>query len=377
MKKLTTLTVTLFFAAGITFAQNNGATVNQTGNGNNATVEQTGQLHQSSITQNTWGTGHTAVVNQNSGDENFSDILQEQRGAEAYLNQIGSMNQSRLKQSGPNIANIDQEGNSNILGQYGNLSAAAYQKNGTSFADDMNYLNLLQNGNGNKAGLWQEHHAEAVIQQTGNDNESRIYQSGTAGGTLNIASSYSMGDRNKTDIYQRGEEQDAKVVIHNGSNDNTVTMEQVNGIDNRALYEVDNGLGNTVALVQDGSENRSNLIVQHGADDNSVEITQDGTNNRGLWVINGSDADENILSISSIGNNNMATGVILGGGLNQITVEQLGNDNRVGSGTSWAAKDGVVINGHSNTISVSQLSDGNMSTNVVYGNNNLINVVQN
>lgn len=67
MKKLTTLTVTLFFAAGITFAQNNGATVNQTGNGNNATVEQTGQLHQSSITQNTWGAGHTAVVNQNSG----------------------------------------------------------------------------------------------------------------------------------------------------------------------------------------------------------------------------------------------------------------------------------------------------------------------
>lgn len=42
MKKLTTLTIALFFTAGMAFAQNNDADVSQTGNDNEAAVAQTG-----------------------------------------------------------------------------------------------------------------------------------------------------------------------------------------------------------------------------------------------------------------------------------------------------------------------------------------------
>ena len=47
MKKLSTLTLGLLFAAGSAFAQSNDATVDQTGDNNDATVNQIGTLNSS------------------------------------------------------------------------------------------------------------------------------------------------------------------------------------------------------------------------------------------------------------------------------------------------------------------------------------------
>ena len=154
MKKASTLFVAMMLSAGMAFAQNNNASVTQAGDNNLATVGQMGSDHEAVVSQDTWGTGHTAEVSQSGGSNSYSYIEQNQRGAEAFVTQIGSDNRSSLKQSGPNLATITQEGNDNILGQYSNLSKKAFQKNGTSFANDMNWLTLNQTGNDNLAGVW-------------------------------------------------------------------------------------------------------------------------------------------------------------------------------------------------------------------------------
>src|SRR5690554_6715343 len=177
MKQVSTLIVAILLTAGMACAQNGGndAAVTQTGNGNNATVDQQGSSHGVVIDQDTWGDGHNAEVYQNSGSSNSADILQDQRGADAYVEQIGSNNVAGLKQSGPNDANISQVGDGNRLGSYNNIANRAFQKNGTSFAGDMNWLDLDQVGNSNDAGVWQEHHGEVTIYQAGDNNASRAY----------------------------------------------------------------------------------------------------------------------------------------------------------------------------------------------------------
>lgn len=169
----------------MTFAQNNSAIQTQTGNDNDAIVDQAGNDNESIIDQtSSFGTGQYAEVDQN-GSENESDILQDRANAEAYIHQLGSQNQSASKQSGYNILDVYQEGNNNILSGYG-TRARAYQKNGSGiFTSDMNEIDLYQLGNGNEAGVWQEHHAEATISQIGEGNNTQIFQSGPAFGDLN------------------------------------------------------------------------------------------------------------------------------------------------------------------------------------------------
>lgn len=375
MKTLITLTTALLFTAGSVFAQSNDATVSQQGDDNSALVDQEGSNHEAIIDQDTWGEGHTAEVDQHSGTDNFTNILQDQRNAEAYVEQAGSNNESRLKQSGPNLAEINQAGNNNILGQYDDLSKNAFQKNGTSFADDKNWLDLDQLGDGNTAGVWQEHHGEVTISQEGDNNDSRAYQSGTRAESLNSSSTSMTGNDNSTDTYQDGEGNSASINIGPYLSDlNTIEMDQ-NGDDNDASFSVQMGDGNDISIDQDGSSNYSEYSVKYG-DDNTITADVDGTSNRTRFSIDtewGGMSSGNTLSVTKSGDSNYLSGSIEGDN-NSVTVLQDGNGNSVG--TSWYTKDGVDITGDSNTVDISQTSDNNSAYTSMTGNSNTATITQ-
>src|SRR5690606_27886031 len=118
---------------------------------------------------------------------------QQQRGAVAVVEQYGNANVSGITQAGPNDAGeaptqeagVYQQGDRNVLGSYANYTGRALQKNGTSFDDDKNFLDLDQIGDDNQAGVWQEHGADATIAQTGDRNQARTYQTSDPVGTVN------------------------------------------------------------------------------------------------------------------------------------------------------------------------------------------------
>ncbi|GAB4328244.1 MAG: hypothetical protein Kow0037_02420 [Calditrichia bacterium] len=375
---LTRIILALLLCVAFLWAQGNQATVSQKGDGNQADVNQQGATHQVIITQDTWGTGHKAVVNQNSGASNFGDILQDQRGAEVYLDQVGSNNEARLKQSGPNLADIDQTGNGNILGQYSDLSKKAFQKNGTSFSDDQNWLYLTQTGNGNTAGLWQEHHATATIKHIGDNNNSGVFQSGSPAGSKNEATIDVTGNANTTDINQFGEGNKASVTLDYygdagvAAEFNNVDVDQ-NGNSNRSTNLI-KGQNNIVTVSQ--TQNGSWHVLQIFGSDNNATITADGINNRGFWLLNGQ-ADLNNLDVSMTGDDNIAGGHIQGDD-NDVDVVQTGNDNLVGTDpNNWNTRDGVVILGNQNTVDIQQLSNANAAVVNQTGDNNNAVITQN
>ena len=82
---------------------------------------------------------------------------------------------------------------------------ALLQKNGTSSANDKNFLQVDQIGDDNKAGSWQEHNNSGTIYQGGDDNEASLYQhGGTAGPPINTAVISQTGDLNKAKTKQFG-----------------------------------------------------------------------------------------------------------------------------------------------------------------------------
>jgi hypothetical protein len=374
MKKLISLFVAVVFMTGMVVAQNNTATTTQNGNGNSATVDQQGSLHNSVINQKTWGEGHDAVVNQNSGSNNFSDILQDQRGADAYVDQIGTDNVSGLKQSGPNEADIDQVGNRNIVGNT-NYSDRAFQKNGNSFASDKNWLDVDQIGDDNKAGIWQEHHAEAVVYQEGSMNETKVWQSGSATGDINSVDVTIFGDENMTDARQYGEGNGIlmELGVYGGASYNTVDFDQT-GDGNYLETKLVKAKNNEVNGSQEGDDNYFRVGVK--GDRNVANMTAVGNQNRGSWGISAQFpeySEDNTLDIVVTGDGNLTTGQIAGD-FNDVDIIQTGDNNMVG--TLWYAKDGVHITGHSNAVDIMQLSNGNSSLNTVVGNGNSISVNQ-
>jgi len=380
MKKLTTLLFVLVFASSMAFAQNNDADVDQTGDDHNATVSQDGSLHEAIVDQDShFGTGHTAEITQQTGDENFAYVDQNQANSEAYITQTGSYNESRSKQAGYNVANILQEGNTNVLGQYNNLSANAYQKNGFgNGVGDMSSLDLDQIGDLNEAGLWQEHHAEASIAQNGNENDAHVYQSGTAGLAVNSAFVSQNGNLNEADVNQDGEGNSASVQQGHAaytSSSNTADIDQM-GNSNTASFGLQDGDGNEVTASQDGSGNYSDFFVEYG-NDNTISTSVVGDGNRTEFEV---DADwsvwssDNSITIDKDGDSNYVAGYVKGDD-NTVSITQDGSGNMVGS--DWYTGDGVNITGSNNTVSVSQMSDGNVSMTTVNGSNNTATITQN
>jgi hypothetical protein len=371
MKRLVSLLVAVFFMTGMVVAQNNTATTTQNGNGNNAEVEQLGKDHESIIDQDTWGEGHDAVVHQNSGDNNYSNLTQTQRGADATVDQIGSDNQSRLNQHGPNDAEIYQEGDGNVVGSYSDLQSKAWQKNGNSFPSDKNFLDVDQVGNNNKAGVWQEHHAEATILQEGSANEAYVkQQSNPAGGTLNWADIDQDGTENFADIYQKGEGNDANVRHQQNSNESYQHIEGNNNYTNGNLH----GDNNVTDQTQIGNGNWSYAVASYGAVKNTIKTEQYGSDNYAKGRVTSSYSSvskDNTMNIVQDGDMNKSYNLIEGSH-NDIDVLQDGKGNIAGTHTDY----GIIQMGDHNVADLDQLSNNNNATIHQYGNHNTANVIQ-
>lgn len=253
MKKLFFLSAMSLLTV-VAFAQNNTATVSQTGNENEAVVDQEGADHEATITQSNWGLpAHFAKVEQKGGTNNEAWVLQDQRGATVTIDQIGSDNLAKIKQSGPNDAGVEgsneagisQIGDNNEVLNH-NFSGNAFQKNGTSFDNDKNWLQVDQIGNENQAGIWQEHHNDATISQVGDGNDASVYQVSVAGGEVNVAG-----------IEQEG-------------NDNSASISQTR-------TDVMDGLDNWGSILQTGDLNMATM-VQEG-DSHWSQISQNGNSN--------------------------------------------------------------------------------------------------
>jgi len=241
MKKLTTLIVAFLFTAGMAFAQSNTATIDQIGDGNNSDIEQSVSF----------SNGHVAATVQN-GNNNQSNIFQEQSSAEAFVSQIGDANISDLKQAGYNDADVRFIGNSNILGSYSNLgSGVAFQKNGTGiFSDGFNKLTLRAEGDNNLFGLNQEAGTEARIGVLGNRNEVSLFQRDNNSANSTFARVDIDGNRNTVDVNQGTnlDETDNFTRIDIMGNDNISYVMQSTSF-NTARVTV-NGNGNTSSVTQ-------------------------------------------------------------------------------------------------------------------------------
>ena len=371
MKKLVSVFVAVMFMTGMVMAQNNEATTTQNGNGNNADVEQLGNDHESIIDQDTWGEGHDAVVNQNSGGNNFSNLIQTQRGADATVDQIGSENQSRLNQHGPNDAEIYQEGDGNIVGRYSDLQLNAKQKNGTSFPNDKNFLDVKQLGNNNKVGVYQAHHADAKFLQEGSANEAYVkQQSNPAGGTLNWADVAQDGTENFADIYQDGEGNDAHVRHQHSSNESYQHIEGNNNYTNANIH----GDNNVTDQTQMGNGNWSYAVASYGAIQNNITSEQLGNDNYNKANVSSSYQSvsrENLINIIQDGNSNKSYNLV-NGSYNEIQVLQEGSGNIAGDHVDY----GIIQRGDNNMADLDQLSNNNTATIHQMGNQNNANVIQ-
>lgn len=268
MKKLATLTLGFFLAAGSAFAQSNDATVDQTGDQNEVSIQQVYQADGSgenneAITTQTgdfnvvaslkqWGAGNWYEIVQ-TGDNNLVDRYPNQGSTqggsyEGYISitqlnddnkvwdadQAGSENSITVTQRGGDIVNVEAQispeggvGNTIVIDQYGGGNAVGeFSSNGSG---------AYQEGEGNSMDITQEGGAKAGIAsvyvsgvtkkffrsaieggqgliQLGDDNMLTIEQDGasTVGfviqkGNLNDASVYQTGDYHSATVSQMGD----------------------------------------------------------------------------------------------------------------------------------------------------------------------------
>lgn len=368
MKKLSILTLGLFFAAGSAFAQSNDATVDQAGDDNGATVTQSGLNHDATIEQ--------------VGDENMSAITQTSESNDGTSRQFGNDNESSTVQNG----NSNQSWT--VQGWYSEDAA-----NNT-------ISSVTQNGNGNYT---------LAYTSLGDNNKVSVEQEAT-GNMAIVMQGWSNPDDyvndNNASISQFSSDNDARIFQYNGDN-NTATVTQQGGNDNNGqisqgyLWAV-NGLNISAAFSNEGH------IVQNG-DQNNATAMQFGDSNFFDLVQNGSGnvlGEEGKVSQGAKwfiqdGDRNQFAGVVNSGGLsfsNALSAEQndgstldfdteglagyygsfqFGDDNKVGlrqGQDDWGL---IQQLGNDNTALLHQSgSGGNASTILQHGNNNSSSVIQ-
>lgn len=236
MKKYFSITAILLFVAGIAFAQNNQATVDQDGNANEAMIEQIGNLNQATVDQDGYeinadiyqsGTSNQAIAIQSTdglllegvsanihqegiqniaevdyqnditdnrntladiqqyGNENKAYVQQSNHGGEVYILQDGYNNLARVRQHGnyDNHVDIAQYGDNNIVANasLGNNNEISLQE-GVKARNHRSEINIIQDGIeggiGNRVGFNQRGWQTADISQFGDNNETLLYQDG-------------------------------------------------------------------------------------------------------------------------------------------------------------------------------------------------------
>ena len=228
MKKLLTLAFAFVFMTGMAFAQDNDASITQTGDDHDATIAQIGQMNEAYVDQTDGGgasTGNAVADITQEGDQNLVNLRQASffGNSNADITQIGDGNSIRglteddafLQSNGGGLVDVRMEGNNNTLYT---LRGEA-QKN-----DNVFKLDIL--GSENEVGLNQEF-GEGYVDIAGNTNEVILDQEAGANyatSLYNFAEVDIIGDTNMVDISQRSTANTAGVSVMGNSNTATITQ---------------------------------------------------------------------------------------------------------------------------------------------------------
>jgi len=226
MKKVTTILAAFLFTAGMAFAQNNEATVDQIGDDHDAAITQTGEINTAYVTQTADAGREGADVGfaeiTQTGDENFVNLRQRNffGDNEATITQIGDRNSVRgttegsefLQNHGLNIIDVLMNGDDNTLYS---LRAEA-QKN-------VNTLLLDILGDGNSVGLLQEF-GYSEVDIDGSSNMVVLDQKSNSFANTQSAFVDIYGSDNMVDVYQRGQSHTATVNVTGDLNTATITQ---------------------------------------------------------------------------------------------------------------------------------------------------------
>ncbi|WP_340104016.1 hypothetical protein [Rhodohalobacter sp. 8-1] len=274
MKKLSTLTLGLLFAAGSAFAQSNDATVDQSGDYNTSTVDQSGNGNETLINQVVdAGVSDPVKFNEatveQTGSENFADIDQRNRGQHSSR---GLFNDADLIQDGTlNYAIIDQagigRGNDVKLSQLGiENRAEVSQRQGGRLSGYGSESRAVQSGERNELYLTMGNFNDAGITQDGNDNYADISQLSFSNDYVELKQT---GDENEVLLNQSGGTADVQQIGVGGN--------ILNGLAGIGSYASQSG-GASMTIVQNGLSNEL-FVGQNGA--STVTVTQSGDMNTG------------------------------------------------------------------------------------------------
>lgn len=326
------------------------------------------QNNDASLSQN--GNDNDAVIEQ-FGSLNSASIEQGfngqgQNGAEASIRQDGAENDAFIKQRA--WAN---RGNDHSVEQVGDENRA--------FVDAFNGDNegiVVQIGDKNYALMQHGSAREGFVSllQYGYENNARARQ---FNGNGNSASVEQHGDDNRADVLQTGNSN--RVLIEQGvfgSSYGSIAEFTQTGDGNYFETKQVRSIDNSVIGTQEGDNNYYRVGLR--GSDNVVTMDMKGDANRGSWTIGSlgwpHQPVDNQLSINIVGDGNISTGVIRGDD-NVVVIQQFGDGNRIG--TLWYTTDGVSIAGNDNVVTIDQFSDFNSATVSVTGNGNSATVYQN
>ena len=228
MKKLSILLVAFLFTAGMAFAQNNDASIDQVGDNHDATITQIGAMNSALVLQ-TADDGRegsdvaTATIEQE-GTGNVAGLRQRAfyGNAQATIVQVGDNNRVEgpnegtnfYQNHGLNVLDVNMNGDDNVL--YGLQGEG--QKNANS-------LLVSIYGNSNEVGSFQ-HYGSADINIDGDLNEVLLSQRSSHPSTEQTANIDLLGSDNFVDVFQTGDSHTATVDVM-GSN-NSAEISQYN-----------------------------------------------------------------------------------------------------------------------------------------------------
>lgn len=321
MKKLTTLSIALLFAAGSAFAQNNEATATQEVDDSEITIDQAGSSNSADALQ-TLGNGNMLINIDQQGSENDADVTQQfGQWHEAQIDQAGTGNEVNLTQDNTStLADVSQEGTGN--------SADIYQRNYRfEFGTYSSRVDVDQIGDNN----------EALVSSDGFGNNVSIEQgSDTRASDGQYASVTQNGSDNEATINQFGRGGADHTQIQDGEGNKAIADNQWGSSDG---YQEQVGTDNYSLIRQNGSHDAS--VVQHG-DDNYSWIRQSAFS---------SDA-----TFTQTGDNNQINADQRGVG-SEMTIEQTGNGNT--AGTAGFTNKGIFQIGDGNSLDLTQTGDNN------------------
>jgi len=249
MKKLTILLAAFLFTAGMAFAQNNDATVDQTGNDNQATATQSGSDNDAEIEQ--------------VGNDNDGTITQNN------LNNSGTI----LQTGDNNTATSDQDGEKNdgfILQGWDDKSVT-----------DGNEVSLTQSGYANRSDVFQFYGEdnEATVTQSGQENDARVMQGWFV--------PFDAVNRNVASIDQQSSNNDSRIFQYNGDDNEAIVNQSIGDYNNGQIsqgylwnvhdVQISEANFNYGRIDQLGGDN--NATVMQLGDHNSFELVQNGSGN--------------------------------------------------------------------------------------------------